>query len=263
MNDSNVILNIDEDGVATLTLNRPDKHNAFDDSTIATLITSLEEIAKNKDTRVMILKANGKSFSAGADLDWMKRMASYSYEENLRDANALANLLKILNFLPIPTIARVHGAAMGGGVGLVACCDIAVASFNASFAFTEVKLGLIPATISPYVVRAIGNRAARRYFLTGERFDAETALTLGLVSEVVEQEQLDNKINELITAMLKCGPEAVKAAKALVFEVAEQTLNNDLIQTTSEHIANIRSSAEGQEGLAAFLEKRQPHWIKK
>ena len=140
MNDSNVILDIDEDGIATLTLNRPDKHNAFDDSTIATLITSLEEIAKNKDTRVMILKANGKSFSAGADLDWMKRMASYSYEENLGDANTLANLLKILNFLPIPTIARVHGAAMGGGVGLVACCDIAVASFNASFAFTDVGI---------------------------------------------------------------------------------------------------------------------------
>ena len=210
----------------------------------------------------MVLGSEGKSFSAGADMEWMKRMASYSYDENLRDASALALMLKTLNEIPQPTIARVQGAAFGGAVGLISCCDMAVAASAASFSLSEVKIGLVPATISPYVIAAIGQRAARRYFVTAERFDAHRALQLGLVNEVVDAEQLDQEIDRLINTLLANGPEAVTVAKQLVFDVAGKPIDQQLIDATCETIAAIRVSEQGQEGLQAFLERRKPQWIK-
>ncbi len=261
MSDVNILVSLDDRGVATVTMNRPDKHNAFDDGVIAELTEAFNGLAKNPDVRVMILAAEGKSFSAGADLGWMQRMATYSFNENLRDANQLANMLKTLNNLPFPTIARVQGAAFGGAVGLVSCCDMAVAGPRASFCLSEVKIGLIPATISPYVIAAIGQRASRRYFMTAERFSAEEAERLGLVSQVVTAETLDTTIEGLVEALLGNSPEAVKAAKRLVFAVENRIVNDELIAQTSEQIANIRVSEEGQEGLGAFLEKRPARWI--
>ena len=253
---------IDSLGVARITLNNPDKHNAFDDQIIGQLTEAFVAIASNSDVRVMVLGSEGKSFSAGADLEWMKRMASYSYDENLRDASALALMLKTLNQMPQPTIARVQGAAFGGAVGLVSCCDMAVAATNASFSLSEVKIGLVPATISPYVIAAIGERWARRYFLTAERFDAQRAMQIGLVNEAVNAEQLDQQINSLIEALLVNGPEAVMAAKQLVFDVSGKPIDQNLIDHSCEVIAAIRVSEQGQEGLNAFLEKRKPHWTK-
>jgi methylglutaconyl-CoA hydratase len=267
MTDSAVLTTIDERGVATVTLNRPEKHNAFDDSVIADLTKAFNDINANENARVLVLASNGKSFSAGADLGWMKRMAGYSYEENLTDAQALAEMLRVLNFMSIPTIAKVQGAAFGGAVGLVACCDMAVASDRASFCLSEVKLGLIPATISPYVVDAIGSRASRRYFQTAERFSSEAAKHLGLVSEIATLEQLDDQVEALIGALLSNGPVAMTAAKQLVFDVqnfdaSEQgDASRELIQDTSERIASIRVSEEGQEGLTAFFEKRSASWL--
>lgn len=256
-----VTINIDGRGVATVTMNNPEKHNAFDDTIIAELTQAFNQVAGDDAVRVVVLASNGKSFSAGADLNWMKRMADYSYEENLRDAAALAEMLKVLNFMPKPTIARVQGAAFGGAVGLVSCCDMAVAAPRASFCLSEVKIGLIPATISPYVVAAIGNRASRRYFTTAERFGAETAKHLGLVSEVVEPEELDSAIDKLVDSLLTNSPAAVTAAKQLVFDVAEREVTDNLINDTCERIAAIRVSPEGQEGLSAFLQKRTANWI--
>ncbi len=262
MADDNLILDIDQRGVATLTLNRPELHNAFDDVMIAELTRALEQLAERDDVRLVILASTGKSFSAGGDLNWMKRMAQYSYEENLSDANALAKLLKSLNFFAKPTIARVQGAAYGGAVGLVSCCDMAVASKRASFSLSEVKIGIMPATISPYVIAAMGQRAARRYFITAERFGAETAAELGLVSQVVEDSHLDDALNQLVDSLLANSPAAVKAAKQLIFDVADRPIDDALIAFTSKAIAEIRVSEEGQEGLAAFLDKRPPAWIK-
>ncbi len=252
----------DHQGVTTITLNRPDKHNAFNEDFIAELSNVLDEIRRDDNCRLMVLRSIGKNFSAGADLDWMKRMAGYTREENVRDANALADLLYRLNFLPVPTIARVQGAAMGGGCGLVACCDIALAADNALFAFSEVKLGLIPATISPYVIRAIGEKQARRYFQTAERFDAVRAMELGLVSEVMEELGLDDAVEKTADLILSNSSEAVRAAKQLVFDVAGRPIIPELLQQTSEGIADIRASEEGKEGLSAFLEKRKPAWLK-
>ena len=257
-----ITCNTDNRGVATITLNRPDKHNAFNEDFIAELSGTLDEIGKDRDSKVMVLRSTGRNFSAGADLDWMKRMAGYTREENVRDANALAELLHKLNFLPVPTIARVQGAAMGGGCGLVACCDIALAADNAVFAFSEVKLGLIPATISPYVIRTIGEKQARRYFQTAERFDAGRARELSLVSEVVDESGLDEAVEKTIDMILANSSEAVKAAKRLVFDVADKPITRKLLQQTSESIADIRASEEGKEGLSAFLEKRKPAWLK-
>jgi len=257
-----VITDIDDHGVAQVRLNNPDKHNAFDDEIIGELTEAFVTIADNSNVRVMVLGSEGKSFSAGADLEWMKRMASYSYDENLRDASALALMLKTLNEIPQPTIARVQGAAFGGAVGLVSCCDMAVAASAASFSLSEVKIGLVPATISPYVIAAIGQRAARRYFVTAERFDAHRALQLGLVNEVVDAEQLDQEIDRLINTLLANGPEAVTGAKQLVFDVAGKPIDQQLIDATCETIAAIRVSEQGQEGLQAFLERRKPQWIK-
>ena len=257
-----VITQIDSRGVAQVTLNNPDKHNAFDDQMIIQLTEAFHTVAANPDVRIMLLKSEGKSFSAGADLEWMKRMASYSYQQNLNDARALAAMLKALHQMPIPTIARVQGAAFGGAIGLISCCDIAVASSKASFALSEVKIGLVPSTISPYVIAAIGERHAKRYFMTAERFDANTALQISLVHEAVEEQFLDDKVEQLITAILSNGPEAVVAAKQLVFAVSGKAIDSSLIEHTCEVIAGIRVSAQGQEGLSAFLDKRKPHWLK-
>lgn len=257
-----VLVDIDSRGVATVTLNNPDKHNAFDDEIISQLTQVFTDISENEEVRLMVLAANGKSFCAGADLGWMKRMANYSYQENLHDANGLANMLKALNFIPQPTIAKIQGAAFGGAVGLASCCDIVIASEKASFSLSEVKFGLIPATISPYVVSAIGIKAARRYFQTAERFFADKAQQLGLVDEVTTPEELNTSVDNMINTLLANGPIAMRQAKQLVFDVAYKNIDQNLISETSKRIAAIRISEEGQEGLGSFFEKRSPNWHK-
>lgn len=257
-----VLFEVDERGVATVTLNRPEKHNAFDDALIKELTNIFKKVGEDKNIRVMILAANGKSFCAGADVNWMRRMADYTFEQNVADANALANMLWELNYLPKPTIARVQGAAFGGAVGLVACCDMAVGSKLSKFCLSEVKLGLIPATISPYVIDAMGARVARRYFTTAEVFSARRARRLGLLSETVTEEELDSTIDDLVQHILRNGPAATAAAKQLVFDVSHQPAEEELLEKTSLRIATIRVSEEGQEGLKAFLEKRPPNWRK-
>jgi len=264
MSDNNqaVLYSKDHRGVVTITLNRAHKHNAFDDSLIAELTSLFKQAGDDKDVRAVILAANGKSFCAGADLGWMKRMAEYSYEQNLADANALATMLHTLNTLPKPTIARVQGAAYGGAVGLIACCDMAIGSKLSKFCLSEVKLGLIPATISPYVIDAIGQRHARRYFTTAEVFSARRARRIGLLSECVTEEELDRHVDDLILALLNNGPQAVTAAKQLVFDVANKPVDQALMAFTSEAIAKIRVSQEGQDGLGSFLNKQAPSWRK-
>jgi len=247
-------------GVATLTLRRPERHNAFDDVLIAGLSAELARLGADPAVRVVVLAGEGPSFSAGADLNWMRRMASYSEEENRRDARALARLMATLDGLPRPTIARVHGAALGGGVGLVACCDIALAAESAVFALSEVRLGLTPATISPYVVNCIGERQARRYFLTAERFTAAEALRIGLVHEVIADTALDERLAALLQTLRGNGPEAMGAAKQLARDVSRGPVDAALIEETSRRIAAQRVGAEAQEGLAAFLAKRRPDW---
>jgi methylglutaconyl-CoA hydratase len=255
-----VLLNVDARGVATLTLNRPEVHNAFDDRLIAELTHKLRDAAHAPEVRVIVLAANGKSFSAGADLNWMKRMARYSEGENLRDAVGLADLMHTISVLPKPAVARVQGPAYGGGVGLVACCDIAVGSSAAVFSLSEVRLGLIPAVISPHVIAAIGERQARRYFLTAERFDAAEAQRIGLLHLSVEETQLDAALDGIVDHLLKSGPKALAAAKDLIASVANRPIDRRLVEDTAERIARIRVTAEGREGIAAFLEKRVPGW---
>jgi methylglutaconyl-CoA hydratase len=248
--------------IGLITLNRPERHNAFDDVLIQELTETLRSMEAEESIRVVVLSGAGKSFSAGADLNWMKRMAGFSKEENHRDAMGLGALMRTLGHLRKPTIARVHGAAYGGGVGLVACCDIAVASHAATFSLSEAKLGLIPAVISPYVVAAIGERASRRYFLTAERFDAGEAWRLGLIHELaIDDADMDEKIGTIITAMLAAGPIAQREAKELIRAVANRPVTSELIQDTAERIARLRSSPEGREGVAAFLEKRRASWV--
>src|SRR5882672_4468649 len=207
-------------GVATIRMNRPDVHNAFDDALIAALTAELRRLDQLPEIRVIVLAANGKSFSAGADLNWMQRMAKYSREENLRDAMALADLMRTLNGMKKPTVARIQGAAFGGGIGLVACCDIAIAGTEAAFSLSEVRLGLIPSVISPYVIAAIGEREARRYFLTAERFDATEARRIGLVHDVADSEALDEAVANIVGQLLKGGPQALAAAKKLIADVS-------------------------------------------
>lgn len=254
-------LTVTRDGpVARVTLTRGEKHNAFDDGLIAELTGAFELLGEADDVRVIVLAAAGKSFSAGADLGYMARMAEYGREANLADARALGRLMHVIDGCPKPTVARVQGAAFGGGVGLVACCDIAVATERASFCLSEVKLGLIPAVISPFVVQAIGARAARRYFLTAERFDAATAHRLGLVHEVLADEAaLDRAVDGILAALLAAGPEAQAAAKDLIRAVAFDP-PAAVAEETAARIADRRASAEGREGLAAFLEKRPPRF---
>jgi methylglutaconyl-CoA hydratase len=248
--------------IGLITMNRPERHNAFDDALIAELTDALRSMEAEDGIRVVVLSGAGKSFCAGADLNWMKRMAGFSKDENQRDAMGLGALMRTLAHLRKPTVARVHGAAYGGGVGLVACCDIAVAAQDASFSLSEAKLGLIPAVISPYVVAAIGERAARRYFLTAERFDAAEAWRLGLVHEIgATADDMDEKIGGIIDTMLAAGPVAQREAKELIRAVSGRPVTSELIQDTAERIARVRSSPEGREGVAAFLEKRRAAWI--
>ncbi len=260
MTDAPLTTTIDDRGVATVTLSRPELHNAFDEGLIAGLAEALGRLAEDPAVRVVLLRAESKSFSAGADLNWMRRMAGYGEAENLADAERLAALMAALDRLPRPTVAVVQGAAFGGGVGLIAACDMAVASEAASFSLSEVKLGLTPAVISPYVVNAIGVRAARRYMLTGERFDAATAHRLGLVHQVVPADALDAAAETLTATLLACGPEAITECKALIARVARGRIDAALIADTAHRIARIRVTAEAREGIAAFLEKRKPDW---
>lgn len=246
--------------VATLWLNRPVAHNAFDEHLIAELTQRLYSIDTDANIRVLVLAGRGKSFCAGADLGWMQRMASYSDTENLRDASALAELFRALAQLSKPTIARVHGAALGGGTGLVAACDMALATPQASFGTTEVRLGLIPATIAPYLLTAIGARAAHRYFLTGERFNGEVAQRLGLVNEVCAAEQLDERMGQLSSDLVAGGPAAQAACKRLIADIGNRPVTEPLIADTSARIAGVRVSAEAKEGLQAFFEKRKANW---
>lgn len=255
----NSLLVTTEQQVCTLTLNRPNVHNAFDDQLILNMITALKAIQNDQSIRAVILKSNGRHFSAGADLNWMQQMINYSEIKNKKDSLKLAELMQILNQLNVPTIALVQGAAYGGAVGLVACCDIALATKNAVFCFSEVKIGLIPAVISPYVIQAIGARAARRYFLTAENFDAKTALSLGLIHQLVEN--LDESANMLIKTIKKNSPKAICASKQIIFKNQNSLYNQELIDHTASQIAKIRVSTEGQEGIKSFLEKRKPYWI--
>jgi methylglutaconyl-CoA hydratase len=260
MAEKTVTTNIDERGIATVTLDRQDKHNAFDDVMIGELRDAFKALRKDASVRVVVLRGAGKHFSAGGDLAWMRRMAEYDYGHNMKDAEELAGMLQDLYRLPMPTVAVVQGAAFGGAVGLVSCCDMAVAGERARFALSEVRIGLIPATIGPYVVRAIGERAASRYMLTGEAFDAATALRLGLVSETCADDELEARAAALVDELLVGGPAAQRAAKDLVRSVAGASLSPALIEDTCARIAHIRVSEEGQEGLSAFLEKRAPAW---
>jgi methylglutaconyl-CoA hydratase len=259
---STILTHIDERGIATLTMNRPELHNAFDDILIDELTDELKCLAVDGRVRVVCLAGSGKSFSAGADLGWMRRMATYTREQNLADALALAGLMQTLNGLNKPTIALVHGAAYGGGVGLVACCDMAIAVKQACFCLSEVRLGLIPAVISPYLLAAIGERACRRYFLSAEQFDAMEACRLGLVHEVVEDvDALQERGKQLSEQLLRNGPCAMVEAKRLIAAVSGHPLDDALICDTAARIADRRVSTEGQEGLSAFLEKRKPGWV--
>lgn len=258
---SDELIQIEHTGaIATLWLNRPDKHNAFDEHLIAAITRGLERLGADDTVRAVVLAGRGKSFSAGGDLDWMRRAAAYSYEENLADAELLARMLGTLATLPKPTIARVHGAALGGGVGLVCACDIAIASDAVFFATTEVRVGLIPATIGPYVLRAIGARQAQRYFLTAERINAQRAREIGLVHEVVAESALESKLDEVIGALLACGPQAQATAKRFIADTANWPLDAALIADSVKAIARIRATEEAREGLSAFLEKRKANW---
>jgi methylglutaconyl-CoA hydratase len=254
-----VLTEVDARGVATLTLARPERHNAFDGGLIAELHAALTDLAA-RPIHLLLLRAQGRSFCAGADLDDMAAMARAAPEQNLAAALALARTLQALDEFPAPTLACVQGNAYGGGVGLVACCDIALCSERAKFALTEVRLGLVPATISPHVVAAIGARQARRYFQTAESFDASTAHRIGLVHEVVSETEFDSRIAALVDALLAGGPAAQREAKQLIREVDGRPPDDALRQSTSHRLARLRASREGQDGVAAFLEKRPPYW---
>lgn len=253
---------IGADGVAWVTLTRPEVHNAFNEALITELTAMLEGFGSDERVRAVVLAARGRSFSAGADLEWMQRAAGYGEAENLEDARRLARLMSTLDSLPKPTLALVQGPAYGGGVGLIACCDIALAAETANFALSEVKLGLIPAVISPYLIAAIGRRAARRYFLTGETFGAREALRLGLVHAVVPDEALEDAGKKVLRALMKGGPLAQTAAKDLILSVAGRPIDPALLEDCAARIARIRATDEAREGIAAFLEKRKPRWLR-
>ena len=256
----NIVTEIDH-GVGIITLNRADRHNAFDDAMIEEISAATEAMATDPDVRVVVFSSSGKSFCAGADLNWMKRMADYTYDASLQDSRAMAEMFRRVRQCPKPTVARVQGPAYGGGVGLVAACDIAIAVFDAQFALTEVKLGLIPAVISPHVIAAIGERYARRFMLTAERFSAAEAYRIGLLHEIVnDANALDEALNEIVDALLANGPDAMAECKKLIDAVAWRELTPDLIEDTAQRITRRRASNEGREGMSAFLEKRAPNW---
>lgn len=250
-----------EGPVATITLTQPEVRNAFSDEVIAEITAAFTEVGARADVRAVVLAAEGPAFCAGANLNWMRRMADYTREQNVADAGKLAEMLRVIYECPKPTIARVQGDVYAGGMGLVACCDMVVAVESAGFCLSEVKIGLIPATISPYVIRAMGARAAHRYFLTAERFSAQEALRIGFVHEVVAAEQLDAKVAELLKALTSASPNAVRECKKLVHQVAEREIDAGLIAATVEGIADIRASDEGKEGVQSFLNKRKPSWL--
>ncbi len=250
-----------EDNVANVTFNRPDVHNAFNDTMIKELSTVFDAIAKNPDIRAVVVTGEGKSFCAGADLNWMRRVKDYTYEDNLRESLELAGMLYKIYSSPKPTVARVNGAAIGGGTGLVAVCDIAIGATKAKFSFSEVKLGLIPACISPYVLKKCGEGKCREFFLTGERLTAEKACNAGLLNAVVPLEELDVAVDALVKQLISSGPEAITQCKELLRMVAEMPFT-EAREYTAEVIARLRISEEGQEGMAAFLEKRKPKWSK-
>jgi methylglutaconyl-CoA hydratase len=249
------------DKVATITLNRPQLRNAFNETAIEDITMAFDEVNQDADVRAIVLAANGPAFCAGADLNWMKKMAGYSFEENEADALRLADMLRTIYFSPKPTVARVQGDCYAGGMGLVAACDIVVVADGVNFCLSEVKLGLIPATISPYVIKAMGDQAARRYFLTAERFDAAQAHRLGLAHEVVAMDALDATVAAITAALVNNSPNAVREAKKLVRDIAGLPIDDPLLADTAGRIAAIRASDEGKEGVAAFLEKRKPAWL--
>jgi methylglutaconyl-CoA hydratase len=247
--------------IARITLNRPEVRNAFNDDLIAQLHQAFVDVGQRSDVRVVVLAAEGPAFCAGGDLNWMRAAADHTHEENLRDAGKLAQMLQAVANCPKPTIARIQGDVYAGGMGLVAACDMAVSVDSAQFCLSEVKIGLIPATISPYVIRAMGARAAQRYFLTAERFSAQEALRTGFVHEVVRPENLDAAVDSLTRHLCSASPAALKACKQLVHDVAGRDINAELIAQTVQSIADIRASSEGKEGVQAFLQKRKPSWL--
>jgi methylglutaconyl-CoA hydratase len=255
-------LAIDSRGVATVTLNRPELHNAFNDELIAELIKCFHELASNEFVRLVVLTGEGKSFCAGADLNWMKRMKDYSFEENLKDSNQLAELFTVINHFNRPVICRMNGSALGGGAGLIACCDYVIAEDSAMIGFTEVRLGLVPAVISAFVVAKIGQSNARATFLTGARFGVERAMQMGLVHQISSFDKIDEDVEALVKEFLMAAPLAQKIAKELIAVVVS---NNDIAKSrkyTTELISKVRASSEGQEGMSALLEKRKAAWIK-
>ena len=257
---SKVLYTRHDNEVVKITLNNPARNNAFDDEIISSLISILEDIEHSDNIKLVVLDSSGKHFSAGADLNWMKRMSNCSHEENLKDASMLTTMLQKLNNLKYPTLAVIKGAAFGGGVGLISCCDIALASENSIFSLSEVKVGLIPATISPYVINAIGARNARRLFTSGERFDSNIAKQINLVHEIAKEEDLEKRISYFINHFKQNGPQAVIAAKKIVLDIFNKEIDDSVISHTCEVISALRTSKEGREGVTAFLEKRNPNW---
>ncbi len=261
MAEGHVLVTVDTKGVATVTLNRPEMHNAINGEAIERLTRELRTLGEDEDVRIVLLTARGPSFCAGADLNWMKKAAEFSEAENLQDASALAELLLVLDTLPKPTIALIQGPAYAGGVGLICACDIAIAARSARFSITEVRLGLIAAVISPFVINAIGESYARRYFLTGERISSTDAERIGLVHEVVPDEALAVRGEAFVKMLMQGGPIAQTEAKALIAAVHGRPLDNDMLVDLARRIARIRVSDEAQEGMSAFQEKRKPNWI--
>ncbi|WP_019672216.1 enoyl-CoA hydratase/isomerase family protein [Psychrobacter lutiphocae] len=247
--------------IATVTLNRPDKRNAFNDDVIAELDEVFTRLGQDDEVRAIVLTGTGKAFCAGADLNWMRAMADYSREENLADADKLAQMLKVIYSCPKPTLAAIQGDVYAGGIGLVAACDVAIAVDSAKFCLSEVRLGLVPATISPYVIRAMGARAAHRYFLTAEVFDAVEAHRIGMIHECVPADELDSTVAAIAKKLCNNSPNAVKVCKQLLQSVAGEIIDDELIEQTVEGIADIRASIEGKEGVQSFLQKRKPNWL--
>lgn len=261
-NHSPILTEISTEGVAIITLNRPEVHNAFDQEMIQALILAITRLESDPLVKLLLLKSSGKSFSSGASLETMRKMATYGGEKNRQDALELANLMYHLSHFPKPTVVAVQGSAFGGGVGLIACCHLALASADATFCFPETKLGLIPAVISPYVVNAIGARHARAYFLTGEKFDATKAYEMGLIYQITPHQELENATQRLLTTLLEKGPKALQEVSMLMRSFQALPITPDTLHTTAQKIADLRASSEGIEGLNAFLEKRKPSWIK-
>ena len=246
--------------VAKVFLNRPDVRNAFNDTVIAELTAVFTQFSTDSELRVIVLGGRGKAFCAGADLGWMRAMADFSWEENRADAQGLADMLSALYRCPIPIVGRIHGDCYAGGVGLAAVCDVLVAAESVNFCLSEARLGLMPATIAPYVIRALGEQASRRYFITAERFDAATAKALGFVHEVVAAEALDAKVEEIVAVLVGNGPAALRACKRLVQDFAGRPIDDALRADSVRRIAGVRASVEGKEGVQSFLEKRAPPW---